>query len=241
MKSWLGLIPVIATLWAGSAMALPQPRAVLELFVSQGCPACRPANQLAAELIQDPSLIVLSLPVNYWDYLGWKDTLAVPLFTARQKGYASARNNRRVYTPQMVVNGLVSCVGSSRDEVMKSIEHAAAGRDSLPVPIAVREENGLIIVDIGPGAGEGGAWLLPVRKRSQVTVYRGENAGRTETYTNVVRGLYPLGAWSGSPVRFEMPLQAVQAKDADSYVVLLQREEGSRAGLVLGAVKGPGL
>jgi hypothetical protein len=224
----------------GQAVASPEPRAVLELFVSQGCSACRPANDLMTGWARDPSLVVMSLPVNYWDYLGWKDTLANAHLTDRQQGYAKARKGRQVYTPEMVVNGILSCVGSARDQITRSIDQATGGAP-LPVAIALREENGLVIIDVGHGAGEAEAWLLPIRRYSQVAIHRGENAGRTETYTNVVRGLYPLGRWSGSPVHFEMPLEAVETQGADTYVVLLQKARDGHPGRILGAAKGPGL
>src|SRR5687767_14298027 len=109
LRTWTALFSIVSALLVGQAVASPKPpRAVLELYVSQGCSACGPAKQLLGELAQDPALVVLSLPVNYWDYTGWKDTLADPLFTARQKGYALARGNRRVHTPELVVNGVLS-------------------------------------------------------------------------------------------------------------------------------------
>jgi hypothetical protein len=241
LKPWLAIIAIAPALLWGTALASPEPRAVLELFVSQGCSACRPANELMSEWDRDPGLVVLSLPVNYWDYLGWKDTLADPLFTARQQGYAKARKGHRVYTPEMIVNGIISCIGSARDQIVKAVDQAAPGATPLPVAVVVREENGRVIVEVGEGAGEAEAWLLPIRRRSQVAIRRGENAGRTETYTNVVRGMVPLGSWTGARVRFETPLETVRTKDADAYVVLLQKIRDGQPGRIFGAAMGPGL
>jgi len=240
-KIGLGALPIISALVATQAVASPEPRAVLELFVSQGCSACRTANQLMPEWEQEQNLIVLSFPVNYWDYLGWKDTLAHPLFGERQRGYALLRGDRQIYTPQMVINGVLSCIGSARDQVAKRVESATAVHPILPVPLALKEENGMILVDIGRGSDDAGVWLVPVRRLSQVAIQRGENAGRTETYTNVARGLYHLGTWTGSPARFEMSRKTIQAQDADSYVILLQKVKDGKPGPILGAVKGPGL
>jgi hypothetical protein len=240
-KAWLGLLPFASALLIGPATASPEPHAVLELFVSQGCSACRPAIELLTELGRDPGLAVLSLPVNYWDYLGWKDTLADPRFTARQKGYALARGNRRVYTPELVVNGVVSTVGSRRDKVTRAIDQASVRRSPLPVPVAVREEDGMIVVEVGEGTGEAAAWLLPIRRTVEVPIHHGENAGRTEAYVNVVRGLHRLGSWSGSAARFRTPLDTTRAHGADSYVVVLQSDRDGRPGPILGAAKGPGL
>src|SRR5919107_210452 len=98
------------------ALADP-PRAVVELFTSQGCSSCPPADAVLADLARRPDIVALSLPVDYWDYLGWKDTLAHPLFTARQKAYAHGRGDRQVYTPQAIVNGTKPCIGSDRAQI----------------------------------------------------------------------------------------------------------------------------
>ena len=236
-SSLIALTAIVAPV-GGAALAAP---VVLELYTSQGCSSCPPADALLTELAGLDGVIALALHVDYWDYLGWKDTLADPLFTARQKGYALARSNRQVYTPELVVNGILSCLGSARDQVTKSIAKASTDRTPLPVSVDVREEDGMVVVDVGEGTGEGNAWLLPVRRHSQVQIHRGENAGRTETYVNVVRGLHPLGAWAGSPIRFRMPLESVRTRDADSYVAVLQTARDGKPGLILGAAKGPGL
>ena len=109
-------LAVVATTLLSSA-ALAEPRAVIELFTSQGCSSCPPADKLAGELAQDPSLLVMSLPIDYWDYLGWKDTLASPGHTNRQRAYSKARGDREVYTPQVVVNGMAHVLGSDRSAI----------------------------------------------------------------------------------------------------------------------------
>src|SRR6476620_6154807 len=105
---------IVASAVLTSAAAFAGPRGVIELFTSQGCSSCPPADKLAGELARDPSLIVLSLPVDYWDYLGWKDTLALPGHTNRQRAYSKARGDREVYTPQVVVNGVKHVLGSDK-------------------------------------------------------------------------------------------------------------------------------
>src|SRR5438874_1034367 len=96
--------------WAAVASASADPRAVVELFTSQGCSSCPPADRLLGELAHDPAIVALSLPIDYWDYLGWKDTLANPRHAARQRGYARVRGDREVYTPQAVINGVAHAV-----------------------------------------------------------------------------------------------------------------------------------
>src|SRR3981189_1619732 len=98
-----------------------EPRAVIELFTSQGCSSCPAADKLLSELHNDSSLITLSLPIDYWDYLGWKDTLEIPVHTARQKAYSRVRGDREVYTPQVVVNGVAQALGSDRGEIEKAV------------------------------------------------------------------------------------------------------------------------
>ena len=113
---------IAGLLFASSGFAGAAPRALLELFTSQGCSSCPPADKLLGEFAKDPSLIALSLPIDIWDYLGWKDTLSLPGHTARQRAYAEIRGDRQVYTPQLVVNGSMHVVGSDR----AAVEHAIA-------------------------------------------------------------------------------------------------------------------
>ena len=125
---------------ATNAAAMERPRGVVELFTSQGCSSCPPADRIVGELAKDPSLVVLSLPVDYWDYIGWKDTLASPQCTARQKGYAAARGDGQVYTPQAVINGRIHVVGSKRAAVLdKQMTSRKALNAKLAVLVAKRD------------------------------------------------------------------------------------------------------
>jgi hypothetical protein len=228
---------------AGSAAASPAPKAVVELFTSQGCSSCPPADEFVVELAGRPDILALTFPVDYWDYLGWKDTLAQPAFTARQRAYASARNDKQVYTPQVVVNGLKPIVGSDREKI-ESVIGKTVMNGGLPVSIDVSEAGSVVTVQIGAsleGASSGEAWLLPLAKVREVAIGRGENKGRTVNYANVVRGMVKLGDWSGQPARFEVLIDQVRAGDADTYIVLLQATEDAKPGAILGAAKGPDL
>jgi hypothetical protein len=228
---------------AGSAAAAPAPKAVVELFTSQGCSSCPPADEFVVELAGRPDILALTFPVDYWDYLGWKDTLAQPAFTARQRAYASARNDKQVYTPQVVVNGLKPIVGSDREKI-ESVIGKTVMNGGLPVSVDVSEAGSVVTIQIGAsleGASSGEAWLLPLAKVREVAIGRGENKGRTVNYANVVRGMVKLGDWSGQPARFEVPLDQTRAGDADTYIVLLQATEDAKPGAILGAAKGPGL
>jgi hypothetical protein len=215
---------------------------VVELFTSQGCSSCPPADEFLRDLAGRPDIIALSLPVDYWDYLGWKDTLAQAAFTARQRNYASARNDKQVYTPQVVVNGIKPIVGSDRDKI-ESVVAKSVNNGALPVTVGVNETGATVTVEVGPAAGavsSAEVWLLPVAKAREVAIGRGENKGRTITYANVVRGMTKLGDWSGPPARFEVPVSSARPGDADAYVVLVQTADDAKPGAILGAAKGPG-
>jgi hypothetical protein len=225
------------------ALAEP-PRAVVELFTSQGCSNCPPADALLVEYSRQPDIVALSFPVNYWDYLGWKDTLAHADFTTRQKEYAHGRNDRQVFTPQMIVNGKKSCIGSDRAQIENAIQMTLKGRAKLPVDIAINEQDGKVIISVTevaePVRREALVWVLPVLRSQTVPIERGENKGKTVTYANVVRGLKRVGEWTGGFARFEMPVETARS-GGDGYVVLLQTAQDDRPSLILGAAKSDGL
>jgi len=220
------------------------PRAVVELFTSQGCSNCPPADALLVEYSRQPDIVALSFPVNYWDYLGWKDTLAHADFTTRQKEYAHARSDRQVFTPQMIVNGKKSCIGSDKAQIENAILMTLKGGTKLPVDIAVSEQNGMVTISVTemaePPRREALVWVLPVLRSQTVPIERGENKGKTVTYANVVRGLKRIGEWHGGSARFEVPVETARS-GGDGYVVLLQTAQDDKPSLILGAAKSNGL
>lgn len=243
------LAVLIAGLALGSAKAEAQapgkqPKALLELFTSQGCSSCPPADALVVELAKDPDLIALTLPVTYWDYLGWKDTLGKDSFARRQKFYAKARGDGQVYTPQVVVNGTGHLVGSDKDEIQKTVGQLAPS--GFPVRIGLKEENGNLEIRLAPSGSAAeraaGVWVLPTTHLATVPITRGENQGKTLSYANVVRGMVRVGDWNGKDVTITAPLSATQAPEADGYVVIVQADQpgkyGMMPGAILGAVRG---
>src|SRR5436853_7848241 len=143
ISRWSGALGVCAII-AVIRPAHAEPRAVIELFTSQGCSSCPPADRILGELAKDPSVIALSMPIDYWDYLGWKDTLADSRFTARQKAYSQVRGDREVYTPQAVVNGSVHVIGSDREAIEGAIEETAQGGAAMSVPVRLSIEGTLL-------------------------------------------------------------------------------------------------
>jgi hypothetical protein len=220
-----------------------KPRAVIEMFTSQGCSSCPPADKLMTELAKDSSLIVLTLPVDYWDYLGWKDTLAHSAFTNRQKTYAAMRSDRQVYTPQAIVNGAAHAVGSERASIDKAVLKTKEQSGILSVDITIEKTIAGMRAKIAGSTAQGAVghlWVLPLVSERSVQIGRGENSGRSVTYTNVVRGLTRIGGWTGEATTIDIPASSIPA-DAEGFVVLLQGGTDKKAAQVLGAARRIGL
>ena len=233
----LSLAVVVSALAPVVAQAA-EPRAVIELFTSQGCSSCPPADKLAGELMHDPSLIVMSLAIDYWDYLGWKDTLALSGHANRQRAYARMRGDREVYTPQVVVNGTVHVVGSDRAAIDVAIAQTSKqpGTLSLPVTMAVAGDTVTVTVPAAKsGETKGEIWLCPISTNVPVAISRGENTGHTITYHNVVRRWVKIGDWTGAARTLTVPLHEVGGNEIDSFAVVVQAGTKESPGNMLGA------
>jgi hypothetical protein len=212
---------------------------VIELFTSQGCSFCPRADQMLAAMAREPDVVAVSLPVDYWDYIGWRDTLASPAFTARQRAYAEVHGEAQVYTPQIIVNGLASAAGGDRDEIQKAIKSAKGADGALAVPMHLSQVDGHYSIEVAEGGGgPAGVFVLRVARSSTVHIQRGENAGRVVTYTNVVRAIDKVGDWNGHTASFEMPPTPTPA---EGFVVLVQKGTPERPGPILAAAKTEGL
>ena len=216
---------------------LAGPRAIVELFTSQGCSSCPAADKLLGEMINDPSLVAVSLPMDVWDYLGWKDTLADPRNTARWQAYSKSRGDRERYTPQVVVNGAAHALGSDRSAIEKAIVKSRQNEAVMSVPVnAARSGDGLTITlpDGAPAAAATvSVWALA--KAVTVMITRGENKGRTVTYHNVMRRLVSLGPWNAATNRWTVPLRDLSGDGIDSAAVLVQTGTPDKPSLMLGA------
>jgi hypothetical protein len=218
-------------------------RAVIELFTSQGCSSCPPADKLLGELAKDPTLVTMSLPVDYWDYLGWKDTLALHGHSNRQRAYAQSRGDREVYTPQVVVNGMVHALGSDKEAIEKAIAKTDRTGSPLTLPVTMAVAGGNVTVNVAAAKNaEGSAevWLCPISRKLPVTIERGENRGNTLTYYNVVRRWVKLGDWHGTAEKFSVPVSDLSGadysiQDIDHLAVFVQSGVASKPGLMLGA------
>ncbi len=215
--------------FAGAALAAaPAGRhVVVELFTSQGCSSCPEADAYLAELSRRPDVIALSYHVDYWDYLGWRDTLASADFSRRQEDYAARRGDGRMYTPQVVVNGTLAEVGSRRRAVEALIATARARAAAEAVRMSVSASPATLAIALGPEAvpRKASVWIAAVEPRVAVTITRGENAGREMVYHNVVRRLVPAGAWDGEPATIELPRPTVLTPSATAFAALLQADD----------------
>jgi hypothetical protein len=181
-----------------------KPLTVVELFQSQGCSDCPPANANVMALSDRPDLLTLSYGVTYWDSLGWKDTFASPKYTARQWDYAHGLHHTQVYTPQVIVNGRIDIVGRDAAELKAVIARQArdqAGRAAPPVDL----KPGTASIGAGP-RGDYDVWLVRFNPAIEnVPIARGENGGITLPHKNVVKQLVKLGAWNGAPATYALP------------------------------------
>jgi len=230
---------VALTVISGTPFAArAEPQAVIELFTSQGCASCPAADKLAGELADDPSMIVLTLPVPYWDYLGWKDTLALKSHTRRQRAYAAARGDRQVYTPQVVVNGLTHVLGSDRAAIKRAIGATRKQDRPLTLPIKIQATPDTVTIELP--AAEGPArpshvWLCPMVRAVTVKIDRGENRGRAVTYTNVVRDWIRVGTWDGKAATFKVQRSDWEGGHTDAVAVLVQHTSDDEPRTMIGA------
>ena len=222
ITGWLsgGLMAV-----AGIAAAESRP-VVVELFTSQGCSSCPPADAFLHELSQRDDVIALALHVDYWDYIGWKDIFAQPAFTKRQKAYAKAGGRRSVYTPQMIIGGQDHVVGTHEENASALIQQHAAAERGVTLR-AEKDSTGMVTVRAEAQDGVNGqlvVYLVRYIPRKEVEITRGENAGQTIAYTNIVTDWSAVGEWDlSAPLMLQSPAQG----DAPAVVLLQQKGAGA--------------
>jgi hypothetical protein len=221
------IVPALFAAFAASSAEAKLSRApahVVELFTAQGCTGCPQANQAIAALVARKDLLVLTYPVDYWDYLGWKDTFAQPDFTNRQNTYKSKFRLREIYTPQFVIDGRKE--GSGLDQAKLDAGLKSAVAPSVKVSLSARQ---LHVTGAAPSGGAD-VWLVRYDPSEQtVQVKAGENRGKTVSQQNVVRKLVKLGRWKGGA-----GFWALKA-DADSSLKTVVLVQSSRTGEIIGA------
>ncbi|WP_257170470.1 thioredoxin family protein [Bradyrhizobium sp. SRS-191] len=210
--------------WSPSAAADVKRPVVIELFTSQGCSSCPPANAYLNEFVrQGRDVLPLAFHVTYWDRLGWKDPFSLPAATDRQARYGS-RFGDGSYTPEIVVDGLTSHVGSNRAEVGPAIDRAKSARTTAAA-IRLARNGDKLTVEVGGGEGRGRVLLVGFDHQHETAIRRGENGGRTLEELNVVRSVRALGDWNGTALRLNEPMP-----EGEDAAVLLEAADGRIVG-----------
>ncbi len=247
MRTLPGAVSIAALVAVASGLGVTEaradsahPRAVVELFTSQGCGRCPPADALLEQLSRDPDLVTLSYAVDYWDYLGWKDTAARPEFTQRQRAYAERRGDQAVYTPQAVIGGRAHVVGSDRVAIEATIAALAAEARAPMVDVDVETSADTIVVKVGDAPadvarGRATVWLARYERSRTVPIGKGENSGKTVTYSHLVKTLQPIGMWKGKAVRIELPRQEMVHQEGEGCAILVQIDHDGAPGAIVGA------
>jgi len=228
---------------AQTATTSAQVGAVLELYTSQACSSCPAADAILGRLAKRDDLIAITLPVDYWDFFGWRDTLARPEFTERQKAYAKVLGDGMVSTPQAVINGLTEVNGSNEDKIERAIATTSAAFAASRVPVRLSIEADRLVVDIDPApsgavAREATVWLAAIASSVEVPITKGQNSGKTIVYSNVVRGLMPIGTWTGKAMAVQLDRHSFMHGSADRCAVFVQQ---GRGGPIIGAALLPRL
>ena len=237
MKSFSLLATIVAAALVVAPAAAGEirlnPKAVVELFTSQGCSSCPKADAKFAELQSRQDVIALAWHVDYWDYIGWPDTFGAAANSDRQRAYAQSWGSSRIYTPQLIVNGAQGVVGSREGEVENAL---AAARLELPVSLELKGDMLKVGVAAKPGAGRAVVWLVTYKDRASVLIERGENAGQTIDYTQIVTGKQMVGAWEGAEgTTLKLPLSELSANGSNGAVILVQSDKDGLPGPILGA------
>lgn len=230
----LGFATSIALVTASQAETVRNDaKVVVELFTSQGCASCPPADALLTGLAEHENVVALAYHVDYWDYIGWRDTFGHEAFSDRQRAYAKSWGSSRIYTPQMVVNGEKAVVGSRRAEVRAAVAEAA-----LPLDIQVRRDGDMLKVHIPPKADlpDAVVWLVTYLDRSDIAIDKGDNAGKSMVYTQVVTGRQILGMWEArSGAELKLPLNEMLGTGSNGLAILVQQESNGLPGPILAA------
>jgi hypothetical protein len=236
----ISVLLAIAGMSGPAASGPAEHRILVELFTSQGCSDCPAADRLVTELASRRDVVALTLPITYWDMLGWKDTLATEANTQRQKSYAKLMGRQGLSTPQVVIGGVEHVVGNQRDKVVAAIAGRAAQDARLgTVRVAITPGPNHVTIDIAPRARDtvpgpdAAIWVMRTLSRAKVTVGGGENNKRELVYSNVVRDLTRLGAWDGEARRITLPMRAEHGRHDGVAVILQSREHGPVLGVAI--------
>jgi hypothetical protein len=207
------------------ALEIMHPKGVLELFTSQGCSSCPPADMVLDEVAKGGTNLALAWHVDYWDYIGWKDTFASPENTKRQRAYAVSLGSSGVYTPQAIINGRKDVVGSRGSDVQATLDALAGTKDGLTVPIDATVSGNVLKISVPVNSDSAGTtlWMVYYHNGAKVEVKRGELAGKTLSYSNIVTDVEMIGMVSDKPLVAEFPLKDMALRGYQSCALILQK------------------
>ena len=214
-----------------------KPLGVVELFTSQGCSSCPPADSVLGEMASRGDVVALAYHVDYWDYLGWRDTLARKENTQRQYDYGKAFRSSSVYTPQAVINGRTDVNGASRWAVTSTLNRLSKQGLGLNVPLGVTKKGDSVVIEVGSAPGfrrEAHLVLVYYDPVRPIQIDRGENKGATISYWNAVRDVQTAGVWHGGATRFELPESEI-AKAGGCAALLQAVDRNGLPGAIIGA------
>ena len=229
------VVPALAGI--GVAGEYVKPAGVIELFTSQGCNSCPPADELFAELARRDDMVALAYHVDYWNYLGWRDTLSTPENTSRQNDYMRAFGSRSVYTPQAVINGRAHVNGADRDQVTGKLKELGDQNNGMRVGIKVSRSGNSLMIDADAGdnpVGEAHVVLVYFDAPQPIEIAKGENTGKTVTYFNAVTDIQTAGMWHGEKQRYELPMSEISKKGGCAVLLQSVGKDGL-PGPILGA------
>ncbi len=211
-----------------------KPHAVVELFTSQGCASCPLADKILAKLAQDENFIALSYHVDYWDYNGWKDSFATSANSKLQIAYSKTQAIPRIYTPQMIINGTKDVIGSHSEKVKQALKTA-----KLPLSIDMKSDAHYLTISIDGNEDypESTLWLVTFISKQQVQIKRGENRGKTLSYTNIVTQRRAIGMWHpDTGAKIKLPIDEILNSNNDGLAILVQNNfNGLPSSIIAGA------
>jgi hypothetical protein len=221
---------------AGPLLAQEAPKGVVELFTSQGCSSCPPADAAFRKLVERGDVIALAYHVDYWNYLGWADTLSSKENTERQYGYARTMGRGNVYTPQVIVNGRDHVAGADLGGITGRIDGYLTEGKGLTVPVAAKVNGDELEIKIGAGPGKANVVMVYFNREKTIDVEKGENSGKKIAYLNSVADIETVGMWDGKETSLTLPANVLQKPDLEGCAILLQSStEDGTPSAILGA------
>ncbi|OLP56075.1 hypothetical protein BJF92_19885 [Rhizobium rhizosphaerae] len=218
------------------------PLGVVELFTSQGCASCPPADAALRKLVESGKVIALGYHIDYWNFRGWADTLATKENTARQYAYSRSFGKNGVYTPQAVLNGREHMNGGDLAGINRRLDEMQQDREGLDLAVAAIRRGDEIDIEVGAQAGgataatKANVVAVYFAPQKVVTMHRGENNGRTISYMNAVRDVQTIGMWDGTHASFVLPATVLKEEDSGGVAILVQQmKDGDTPGPILGA------